>query len=141
VKEIYSFYYNLTNFLHLKIRHHLVFESYDAAWGVTFSRLDTDVDTEGLRRELHAMGLQQHEISFLFDILIQHGNRKLNGRKEKLYGVIRPCNRVAGAITIIGGVLYASVRLMLLSLAFCALRYVPECVYTASWTRYLPNIS
>jgi hypothetical protein len=62
-------------------------------------------------------------------------------RKQCLYDVIRSCNCVAGIITVVGGSLYASVRLILLSLAFCALRYVPEGVYTTSWTTFLPNIS
>jgi hypothetical protein len=62
-------------------------------------------------------------------------------KKKVLDDVIRPCNRMARVISIVGGMLYASVRLILLSLAFCALRYVPEGVYTTSWTRFLPNIS
>ena len=94
-----------------------------------------------LRGQLQTLGLEKYEIDFLIKSLTDEGRRKMNKRKKRLYKVIRPYNRVAGVITIIGGILYASARLMLLSLAFCALRYVPEGVYTSSWTRYLPNIS
>jgi hypothetical protein len=52
----------------------------------------------------------------------------MNKKKKILDNVIEPCNRVARVITIIGEALYASVRLVLLSLASCALSVSCEIV-------------
>jgi hypothetical protein len=65
----------------------------------------------------------------------------MDDKKKALKAVIDSSDTAGRVVTSIGGILYASVRLILLSLAFCALRYVPEEVYTTSWTRFLPNIS
>ncbi len=73
-----------------------------------------------------ALGLHKEDIGVLFDLLSSQGKEGMCQRKECLYDVIRPCNRVAGIITVVGGTIYASVRLILLALAFCALRYVPK---------------
>jgi hypothetical protein len=131
----------MDNFIRLKIRHRLVFDSYDMAQEKVLSHLANDNRKQQLEKELLALGLHQEDIRFLFDLLSSQGKEEMRERKNCLYDVIRPCNRVAGIITVVGGALYASVRLILLSLAFCALRYVPEGVYTTSWTSFLPNIS
>jgi hypothetical protein len=131
----------MDNFIRLKIRHRLVFDSYDTAQEKAVSHLANNDRKQELEKELLALDLRQEDIRFLFDVLSSRGGKGMRQRKKCLYDVIRPCNRVAGIITVVGGALYASVRLILLSLAFCALRYVPEGVYTTSWTTFLPNIS
>jgi len=123
----------------MKIRHRLVFESFEESWKAASPSLSNAILAEELRQGLLILELEEYEIDFVFWAL--RDRRNIDKPKKKLYDVFRPCNRVAGFITIIGGTLYASARLILLSLAFCALRYVPEGVYTTTWTRFLPNIS
>ena len=67
--------------------------------------------------------------------------RIMKDEKEKLEKIILPCDTISSIIAIISGTLYALVRIMLLVLAFAALRSVPEGVYATTWTRFLPNIS
>lgn len=50
-------------------------------------------------------------------------------------------NSISRLITISCGLLYAVVRLVILVLAFAALRRQDERVYVETWTRYLPKAS
>jgi hypothetical protein len=68
-------------------------------------------------------------------------DKYMDDNRKALKAAIELPDTAGRVVTSIGGILYASARLILLSLAFCALRYVPEDVYTTSWTRFLPNIS
>ena len=122
-----------------KIRHRLVFKSFKAAFTAATPYISQAVPKEKLRRELLALDLREYEIDFLFQVL--SSREDMEKRQKNLSDVIIPCNRVASFITIVGGALYASVRLILLSLALCAFRYVPQGVYTATWTRFLLNVS
>jgi hypothetical protein len=131
----------MDNFIRLKIRHRLVFDPYDTPQGRALSHLANNNGKQQLEKELLALGLHQEDIRFLFDLLSSKGTNGMRQRKKCVYNIIRPCNQVSGIITVVGAALYASVRLILLSLAFCALRYVPEGVYTTSRTGFLPNIS
>ena len=62
-------------------------------------------------------------------------------QEHKLNETTRLWKKVSTFCFIIAGVLYAAVRMILLALAFAALRSMPEGVFTSTWTRYLPNIS
>lgn len=123
----------MKNFLCWGIRYDSVLNSYDKVLH------NNEPLKDELQQELSNLGLQAFEIEFLLSI--QDSKRAMEERKSALKAVIDPCNAFAKAITFVSGTLYALVRLILLSLAFCALRYVPEGVYATSWTRYLPNIS
>jgi hypothetical protein len=70
-----------------------------------------------------------------------HLKQGMDKKRAELEEIIAPSNRVSRVITIIGGTLYASVRLVILCLAIIALRKVPVGVYATTWTRFLPNIS
>jgi hypothetical protein len=48
--------------------------------------------------------------------------------------------RASRVMPIIGGILYAAVRMMLLALSLANIRYVPEDLYI-TWTSLLPSIS
>lgn len=91
------------------------------------------------REQLSDLGLEAWEINFL--LYITASETLMQDLKNDLDATLDPCNTAGRVITVFGGTLYAAIRLMLLSLAFCALRYVPEGVYTTSWTRVLPNVS
>jgi hypothetical protein len=92
---------------------------------------------KNLREELEDMGIQQPDF---FLSLIRHPGL-IRGEKERLEKILIPCDRASRFITIMGGIFYAIVRIVILALAFAALRFAPEGAYIASWTRLLPNIS
>jgi hypothetical protein len=85
------------------------------------------------------MGLTLMEVDHL--IYLIEDSRIVKGEKEKLEKVISPRDLTSQITTIIGGILNAVVRMILLALAFAALRSVPEGVYITTWTKFLPNIS
>jgi hypothetical protein len=91
------------------------------------------------RQALWVRRLQAHEIDFVFHLIRNHN--LIKDTQEMLNKVILPSDQASRVISIIGGMLYAVIRLILLSLAFSALRSVPEGVYTTTWVENLPNIS
>jgi hypothetical protein len=128
---------NLKIFKDCGIHHDKFFRSHEAALAAS-----RDVDGEIMEKvkpRLLAEKLTQSEVDYLM-YLIRHP-RSMKREKDRLEKVISSCNRASKNITIIGGTLYAVVRLVLLALAFAALRSVPEGLYTTTWTRFLPNIS
>ncbi|OCL06695.1 hypothetical protein AOQ84DRAFT_410365 [Glonium stellatum] len=61
--------------------------------------------------------------------------------RDKLESAISPRDRASRLITIVGGLFYAVIRMLLLVLTFCAFRSVPEGLFIGTWTRFLPSIS
>lgn len=100
---------------------------------------ETDQLDKEIKPKLLAMGITLVEADHL--IYLMQDQRIIKSEKEKLDNIISPRDTTSRTITIIGGTLYAIIRMMLLALAFAALRSVPEGVYTTTWTRFLPNIS
>lgn len=85
------------------------------------------------------MGLTPMQAEHLIYLILHPEIMKLE--EDELKKVTSPLNRASRFITIIGSILYAVIRMVLLVLAFAALRSVPQGVYTTTWTRFLPNIS
>jgi hypothetical protein len=138
--DLYTFYYNLTNFICWKIRLDSVFSSY--AQLEKFPVLHNSHLIHDLRQNLSSLDLEPFEVDFLlFFMRSKESKTYMVDKKRALKAAIDPSDTAGRVITSIGGILYASVRLIILTLAFCALRYVPEEVYTTSWTRFLPHIS
>jgi hypothetical protein len=126
------------------IHHRNAFKSFEKAfedWGHQEEPFGgTDIEPEVKRRLLaNIKNPTLTEVEYLVH-LIRHPDI-IRDEGKRLRKVTFPCDLASRAITIIGGTLYAAVRLMLLALAFGALRSAPEDLYTATWTRFLPNIS
>ena len=83
--------------------------------------------------------LQARKIEFVVN-LIKNDNL-IKDTQEILNKVIHRSNQASRVISIISGMLYAVIRLILLLLAFSVLRSIPKGVYTTTWAENWPNIS
>jgi hypothetical protein len=125
------------------------FPSYNAAldlWEGSLTLPDNSLEAMGeaqrehlTREALRVRRLRAHEIDFVFYLIKNHN--LIKDTQEMLNKVLLPSDQASRVISIIGGILYVVIRLILLSLAFSALRSVPEGVYTTTWVETLPNIS
>jgi hypothetical protein len=121
---------NLTSFIRWRFHHGKMFNSFEAARRAYLHAPEA-------REELEDMGIQQPD--FLLSLIKHPG--LIRGEKERLKNILIPCDKASRFITIMGRIFYAIVRIVILALAFAALRFDPEGVYITSWTRLLPNIS
>jgi hypothetical protein len=131
--ELRIFHSNLISFIRWRIHNGKMFDSFEAARRAYRHAREA---RETLREELEDMGIQPDFLLFL----IRHPGF-IRGEKERLENILIPCDRASRFITVMGGIFYAIVRIIILALAFAALRFVPEGVYITSWTGLLPNIS
>lgn len=112
------------HYIHL----HLTSESFEAA-----------VKIEHIPQNMSARLKDAEDLELLFALI--NIKKFVRDQEHKLNETTRLWKKVSTFCFIIAGVLYAAVRMILLALAFAALRSMPEGVFTSTWTRYLPNIS
>ncbi len=140
-----TFENDLNNFMRSGIQHRKVFVSYKAAFQTWHGRdhLDYNWELDQLENEVKSNLLSRGLILIKVDHLIylMQDPRIMTYEEEELEKVISPRDITSVVIAVIGGTLYAIVRIVLLALAFAALRSVPDGVYTTTWTRFLPNIA